>query len=59
MNLCGDKLPWVDITGHLGHAVYSDGTMRQDIREKKAQFVDTAEKYAFQYSMHTLTDIYN
>ena len=44
LNLCGKELPWVDRAEHLGHALHSDGTMRQDIKEKRTQFIDTAVK---------------
>ena len=44
LRLCGENLPWVDRADHLGHALHSDGTMKQDIREKRAQFIDTAVK---------------
>ena len=42
--LCGESLPWVERAEHLGHTLHSDGTMRQDTREKRAQFIDSAVK---------------
>ena len=44
VKLCGIPLPWVDRAEHLGHALHQDGTMRQDCREKRAQFIDTSSK---------------
>ena len=38
--LCGLALPWVARAEHLAHALSEDGTMRQDAREKRAQFID-------------------
>ena len=50
--LCGKPLPWVETAEHLGHILSSDGTMKQDIREKRAQFIDEAVKVreTFSYS---------
>ena len=50
--LCGKPLPWVETAEHLGHTLSSDGTMKQDIREKRAQFIDEAVKVreTFSYS---------
>ena len=60
LKLCGENLPWVDRAEHLGHALHSDGTMRQDIKEKRAQFIDTAVKIrVFQNSISTSTVICN
>ena len=42
--LCGEILPWLERAEHLGHTLHSDGTMKQDIREKSAQFIDSAVK---------------
>ena len=42
--LCGRPLPWVDRADHLGHALHQDGLMRQDCREKRAQFIDSSVK---------------
>ena len=39
LKLCGENLPWVDRSEHLRHTLHSDGTMRQDIKEKIAQFL--------------------
>ena len=44
VKLCGIPLPWVDRAEHLGHALHQDGTMRQDCRERRAQFIDTSSK---------------
>ena len=44
LQLCGSPLPWVVRAEHLGHALHQDGTMRQDCREKRAQFIDTSSK---------------
>ena len=40
--LCNKDLPWVETCEHLGHTLSSDGTMKQDIREKRAQFINSA-----------------
>ena len=50
--LCGKPLPWVETAEHLGHTLSSDGTMKQDIREKRAEFIDKAVKVreTFSYS---------
>ena len=42
--LCGRPLPWVERADHLGHTLHQDGTMAQDCREKRAQFIDTSVK---------------
>ena len=42
--LCGQALPLVARAEHLGHALSEDGTMRQDAREKRAQFIDLSVK---------------
>ena len=44
LELCGRPLPWVERAEHLGHALHQDGTMVQDTREKRAQFIDTSVK---------------
>ena len=42
--LCGRPLPWVERADHLGHTLHQDGMMRQDCREKRAQFIDSSVK---------------
>ena len=42
--LCGRPLPWVERADHLGHALHEDGTMSQDCKEKRAQFIDSSVK---------------
>lgn len=42
--LSGHALPWVERAEHLGHALHEDGTMRQDCKEKRAQFIDSSVK---------------
>ena len=42
--LCGRPLPWVERADHLGHTLHQDGRMRQDCREKRAQFIDSSLK---------------
>ena len=44
LQLCGRPLPWVERAEHLGHTLHQDGTMVQDTREKRAQFIDTSVK---------------
>ena len=44
LQLCGSPLPWVDRAEHLGHTLHQDGSMRQDCREKRAQFIDTSTR---------------
>ena len=44
LRLCGSPLPWVERAEHLGHALHQDGTMRQDCRERRAQFIDTSSR---------------
>ena len=44
LQLCGSPLPWVERAEHLGHALHQDGSMRQDCREKRAQFIDSSSK---------------
>ena len=50
--LCGKPIPWVERADHLGHTLCSDGTMIQDIKEKRAQFINSAVKVreTFTYS---------
>ena len=38
--LNGDKLPWVEQAVHIGNTLHYSGTMEQDIREKRAIFID-------------------
>ena len=42
--LSGRPLPWVERAEHLGHVLHQDGQMRQDCREKRAQFIDSSVK---------------
>ena len=42
--LCGRPLPWVERAEHLGHTIHQDGQMRQDCREKRAQYIDSSVK---------------
>jgi hypothetical protein len=42
--LCGRALPWVQKAEHLGHTLHEDGTMAQDCREKRAQYIDSSVK---------------
>ena len=42
--LCGRPLPWVERAEHLGNTLHQDGTMRQDCKEKRAQFIDSSVK---------------
>ena len=44
LQLCGRPLPWVERADHLGHALHQDGTMVQDCKEKRAQFIDSSVK---------------
>ena len=44
LQLCGRPLPWVERSEHLGHALHQDGTMGQDAKEKRAQFIDSSVK---------------
>ena len=50
--LCNKDLPWVESCEHLGHTLSIDGTMRQDMKEKRAQFINSAVKIreTFSYS---------
>ena len=38
--LCGDQLPWVQSAVHLGHELHENCKMDQDIRIKRAQFIN-------------------
>ena len=38
--LDGKMLPWVESALHLGHVLHESGTMDQDIRTKRARFID-------------------
>ena len=38
--LDGKQLPWVESAVHLGHVLHQSGTMEQDIRTKRAKFID-------------------
>ena len=55
---CGRDLPWVARAEHLGHTLTEDGTMRQDAREKRAQFIDchvkTRETFDFAHPVEQL-----
>ena len=42
---------WVDRDTHLGHALQSDGTMIEDIKEKRDQFIDTIVKIKESFSI--------
>ena len=44
LQLCGRPLPWVERAEHLGHALHQDGTMVQDSKEKRAQYIDNSVK---------------
>ena len=36
----GKQLPWVESALHLGHVLHQSGSMDQDIRTKRAKFID-------------------
>ena len=38
--LNGDKLPWCHRIVHVGNTLYHNGKMEQDIREKRAMYID-------------------
>ena len=42
--LSGRPVPWVERADHLGHALHEDGTMSQDCKEMRAQFIDSSVK---------------
>ena len=58
LQLCGQDLPWVARAEHLDHTLSEDGTMRQDAREKRAQFIDchvkTRETFSFAHPVEQL-----
>ena len=39
--VAGKRFPWVDHAVHIGNTIHEDGTMEQDIKVKRAQFVDS------------------
>ena len=59
LQLCGWPLPWVERADHLGHTLTQDGSMRQDCREKRAQFVDASvklrETFSFAHPAEVIT----
>ena len=59
LQLCGWPLPWVERAEHLGHALTQDGSMRQDCRDKRAQFVDASvllwETFSFAHLAEVIT----
>ena len=40
--LNGDALPWCERVVHVGNTIHMNGTMEQDIREKRAMYIDRA-----------------
>ena len=62
--LCKKELPWVETCENLGHTLSTDGTMRQDIKEKRAQFINSAVNiretfsYAFPEQIVKVVDKY-
>ena len=55
------ELPWVERCEHLGHTLHSDGSMRQDCLEKRAQFIQSSvkirETFSFAYPEQQLNAI--
>ena len=47
INLKGLNLPWVATADHLGHTFNDQGNMSNDIRIKRATFIDKAEDICF------------
>ena len=41
ITLNGDKLPWKDSVKHIGTKLNSNGTMEDDIKEKRAIYIQT------------------
>ena len=50
--LDGKNLPWVESAPHLGHVLHESGSMDQDIRSKRAAFIDESTKIreAFEFA---------
>ena len=50
--LDGKCLPWVESAPHLGHVLHESGSMDQDIRVKRATFIDESTKIreAFEFA---------
>ena len=38
--LCNKDLPWVETCEHLGNIQSTDGTMKQDMKEKRSPFIN-------------------
>ena len=51
LKLDDKDLPWVESANHLGHILHESGSMEQDIKEKRAKFIDEStrirESFAF------------
>ena len=42
--LDGKDLPWVESAHHLGHILHESGSMDQDLKVKRAAFIDESRK---------------
>ena len=49
ITLNGDKLPWKDNVKHIGTTLNSKGTMDDDIKEKRAIYIQTCMNLNQQY----------
>jgi hypothetical protein len=61
LRLSDMPLPWVERAEHLGHVLHEDGTMRHDVKSKRAQFIDSSakirESFGFAHPLEQLTAV--
>ena len=43
IEVAGKKIPWAASASHVGNSLHEDGTMDQDIKVKRAQFIDDVQ----------------
>ena len=43
VEVAGKRFPWVPHAVHIGNTLHEDGTMEQDVKVKRAQFIDEVQ----------------
>ena len=55
--LDGKDLPWVESALHLGHVLHETGSMEQDVKVKRATFIDESTKVREEFGFASPTEI--
>ena len=57
LTLDGMQLPWVESAAHLGHILHESGTMDQDIRAKRATFINESTQIRETFSFASPVEV--